>query len=357
MAPHRSNDSSRSPISAQTIAELVDSELKQCLEHAAEGLHWVDPDGAILWANQTELDLLGYAREEYIGHHIAEFHVDRPVIDDILARLTRGETLLNYDARLRHKDGTIRFVQINSNVLWRDERFLHTRCFTRDVTERRAAHDLERRLAEIVENSDDAIISQDLQGVVTSWNPAAERLYGYAAEEVKGQSIRVIIPPGRESEEAEVVQRVSRGERVPPFDTVGRHKNGSPIPVALTVSPIRDHDGRVVGASTMARDISERKEYGEKIRKNEVFLDSVVENIPNMIFVKDAHHLKFVRFNKAGEKLVGFSRDDMIGKSDYDFFPKDEADFFTKKDREVLKGKNAIDITKEKIKTKFKVNL
>src|SRR5919106_868431 len=90
-----------------TIAEVVDRELKACLDHAAEGLPFVGPDGTILWANQTELDLLGYSREEYIGHNISEFHVDPPVIADILARLTRGETLLNYEARLRRKDGSI----------------------------------------------------------------------------------------------------------------------------------------------------------------------------------------------------------------------------------------------------------
>ena len=135
----------RSGISDREISELIDSELKQYLEHAAEGLHWIGPDGTILWANQTELDLLGYARDEYIGHHVAEFHVDPPVIDEMLARLARGETLLNYDARLRHKDGTARFVQINSNGLWRNGEFLHTRCFTRDVTERHAAQELEGR--------------------------------------------------------------------------------------------------------------------------------------------------------------------------------------------------------------------
>src|SRR3954462_15886036 len=135
-----------------TIAEVVDRELKACLDHAAEGLHWVGPDGTILWANQTELDLLGYTRDEDIGHNITEFHVDPSAIDDILLRLTRGETLLNYEARLRHKDGSIRYVLINSNVLWRAEEFLHTRCCTRDITDRRAVIELTERLADIVEN-------------------------------------------------------------------------------------------------------------------------------------------------------------------------------------------------------------
>ena len=127
------------------ISALVDQELKRCLEHAAEGIHWVGPDGGILWANQTELDLLGYSRDEYIGHNIVEFHVDRPVIDDILARLTGGETLVGYEARLRHRDGSIRHVQISSNVHWDDDRFVHTRCFTRDVTAAAIAADARLR--------------------------------------------------------------------------------------------------------------------------------------------------------------------------------------------------------------------
>src|SRR5919206_5314490 len=199
----------------QKIAERVDEELKRCLDHAAEGLHWVGPDGTILWANQTELDLLGYTRDEYIGHNIAEFHVDAPVIEDMLTRLKRGETLLEYEARLRRKDGSIRYVLVNSNVLWRGDEFLHTRCFTRDVTDRRHADELARRLADIVEHSEDAIVGADLDGLIHSWNPAAERMYGYTAAEACGQSIRLIIPPEREYEERDVVRRVGHGERVP----------------------------------------------------------------------------------------------------------------------------------------------
>ncbi|MCA1586549.1 MAG: PAS domain S-box protein [Acidobacteria bacterium] len=241
------------------VAARVDEQLKWCLDHAAEGLHWVGPDGTILWANQTELALLGYAADEYIGRHIAEFHLDPPVIDDILARLTRGETLSHYGARLRHKDGSVRYVQINSKVLWKGDEFLRTQCFTRDVTDQRTAHELARRLAEIVENSDDAIISQDLEGLITSWNPAAQRLYGYSPEEANGESIRLIIPAELQHEEDAIVRRVGHGKHVAPFDTLRRRKDGSLVDVALTVSPIRDQEGKVVGAFKMARDISERK--------------------------------------------------------------------------------------------------
>ncbi|HEX7125233.1 MAG TPA: ATP-binding protein [Thermodesulfobacteriota bacterium] len=113
-----------------------EAELSDFLENAVEGLHRVGPDGTILWANRAELEMLGYAPDEYVGHHVAEFHVDRDVIDDMLARLLRGEPLRDYPARLRCKDGSIRRVLIASSGLREDGRLVYTRCFTRDVTER-----------------------------------------------------------------------------------------------------------------------------------------------------------------------------------------------------------------------------
>jgi PAS domain S-box-containing protein len=117
-----------------------------------------------------------------------------------------------------------------------------------------------RRLASIVESSDDAIVSKDLNGIVTSWNRASERMFGYSADEMIGQSIRRIIPADRQSEEDDVVAQIRRGEKVDHFETIRQRKDGSLIPISLTVSPIRDERGVVVGASKIARDISDRKE-------------------------------------------------------------------------------------------------
>lgn len=119
-------------------------ELEDFVENATVGLHKVAPDGTILWANRAELDLLGYMRDEYVGHHIGEFHADQHVIEDILARLSRDEALHGVEARLRAKDGSIRHVLISSNVFRDDGRFVHTRCFTRDVTDRRQAEEAVR---------------------------------------------------------------------------------------------------------------------------------------------------------------------------------------------------------------------
>lgn len=116
-------------------------ELRDFVENATVGMHWVGPDGTVLWANRAELDLLGYERDEYVGRNITEFHADPPVIDDILRRLSCGEELHAYEARLLRKDGSVRHVLISSNVLWEDGRFVHTRCFTRDITERKRAVD------------------------------------------------------------------------------------------------------------------------------------------------------------------------------------------------------------------------
>lgn len=121
---------------------------QEFFDNAAIGIHLVGPDGTILRANRAELDMLGYAHDEYVGHHITEFHADRDVVDDILRRLTKGETLERYAARLRCKDGSILHVLIDSNVFREGDRFVHTRCFTRDVTLARHAQDrMEQALA------------------------------------------------------------------------------------------------------------------------------------------------------------------------------------------------------------------
>src|SRR5216683_1851728 len=118
--------------------------------------------------------------------------------------------------------------------------------------------DVAARLAAIVTSSDDVIVSKTLTGTITSWNPAAERILGYTAEEAVGKNIKMIIPPDRWAEEDDVLARIRRGERVEHFETVRRAKSGRLLNVSLTVSPVRDAKGRVVGASKVARDITDR---------------------------------------------------------------------------------------------------
>src|SRR4029077_13375137 len=136
-----------------------------------------------------------------------------------------------------------------------------------DITERKRAEQATRLLAAIVESSHDAIVSKSLNGVITSWNKGAERLFGYAAEEAVGQNITLIIPPERRHEERTIVEQLTRGERVDHFETVRMRKDGSLLDVSLTISPMTDASGRVVGASKLARDITERKRAEEALRQ------------------------------------------------------------------------------------------
>jgi PAS domain S-box-containing protein len=244
---------------SQEELQKRERDLSDFIENAAVGLHWVGPDGTILWANQAEMDLLGYSSQEYIGHHIAEFHVDEDKIQDILHRLSNKETLHSYEARLRCKDGSIRHVLISSNVRWENDRFVHTRCFTRDVTGRKQAEEAMQLLSSIVESTDDAILSKNMDGIILSWNKGAERLYGYTAGEVKGKPVSLLMPPEREDDFPKIMEALRRGERVEHYETERMHKDGRIIPVSLAVSPIKNAGGEIIGASAVARDVTERR--------------------------------------------------------------------------------------------------
>lgn len=139
-----------------------EAQLTDFFENSAIGLHWVGPDGTVLRVNQAELDMLGYAREEYEGHRISKFHIDQNAIEDVLARLQDGEVLQDYEARLRCKDGGIKYVRINSSVYREDEKFIHTRCFTRDITERKRSESrltLQYAITKILSESHDFVES------------------------------------------------------------------------------------------------------------------------------------------------------------------------------------------------------
>ena len=245
---------------AEDARRRAEEELSDFFENAPVALHRVGPDGAILRANRRELEMLGYDQDEYVGRHISEIHVSREAAADILKRVSDSEVLHNYEAQLRCKDGSVRDVLIASSVLRDKGRFVHTRCFTRDITELKKADHAARLLASIVETSDDAIVSKDLNGVVTSWNRGAERVFGYTAEDMIGAPITVLIPPERSDEEPGILERIRRGERVDHYETIRRRKDGSLVDVSLTVSPVKDTAGKVIGASKIARDITERKQ-------------------------------------------------------------------------------------------------
>ena len=239
-------------------------ELTEFFKNATEAIHWMKQDGTILRANEAELRMMGYSEEEYIGRNIVDFHVDRNVVDELVGRLIAGETIENFRSRLRHKNGSILEVTISSSVYFENEKFVHSRCFTRDITEQLSAERAMRQLAAIVESTEDAIIGLDLQGTIKSWNAGAELLYLYTAQEMVGEHVSRLIPPERSNDESQIMSELHGGHRVEHYETVRVAKDGRRIDVSLTISPIKDSSGVVVGASKIARDISDRKRLDQE---------------------------------------------------------------------------------------------
>ncbi len=181
-----------------------------------------------------------------------------------------------------HRDGREFPVELAITPIRQGDNFMFS-AFVRDITERKRAEHATSRLAALVEFSDDAIIGKDLNSVVTSWNAGAERIFGYSSAEMVGQPITRIIPSERQEEEKQIQHRIKRGERIEHFETLRTSKDGRVLAVSVTVSPIKDSAGAVVGASTVARDITERKRELERA----AWLASFPEFNPNPIIELD----------------------------------------------------------------------
>jgi len=196
-----------------------------------------------------------------LADYLAGIHpedVDR-VSQSIQQAIATGEKcLLEY--RVVHEDGTVHWLEVHGQCLYDPaDKPWRMPGVAVDITHRKEAELAIARLAAIVESSDDAIVSKNLDGIITSWNAGAERVFGYRADEVIGKSIMILIPKERQEEEPAILARLSKGERVDHFETVRRRKDGTLVDLSLTISPIRDDNGRVIGASKIARDITDRK--------------------------------------------------------------------------------------------------
>ena len=210
--------------------------------------------------------ILGYEVEEalapdwWTGH----LHPDdkEAAIEKTSILMTQGHLVQEY--RFQSKDGHYLWVQDEASLLRDDDgRPKEIVGFWTNITERKQGEEYAQRLATIVEFSDDAIVSKDLNGVITSWNRGAERLFGYTAEEAIGKAITILIPPDRQDEEPEILERIRRGQQVDHYETIRRRKDGSLVDISLTASPVKNAQGKIIGASKIARDITERRQAEE----------------------------------------------------------------------------------------------
>ncbi len=246
-----------------------EAELRDFLENAVVGMQWLAPDGTILWANRTQLEMLGHPAERYIGRAMADFVPDAGAMAEILRRMRSCKTIRGYELRMRRADGAIRSIRLDANPWIRNGEILHARVFMLDITDKKRADEAQMLLAAIVESSDDAIVSKNLNGIVTSWNAAAERILGYTAEEMIGKSILTIIPPELHADEPEILRRIRAGEHIEHYQTVRVAKSGEQLDVSLTISPVHNAQGTIIGAAKILRDVTAQKKMEAALRTTE----------------------------------------------------------------------------------------
>ncbi|MCP2243566.1 PAS domain S-box protein [Lentzea aerocolonigenes] len=263
-------------------------------------------DGYFKHLNAAWERTLGYTAEELKSRPYVDFvHPDdvARTAAESAEQVALNRTTLMFDNRYRCRDGSYRWLTWNA-VPIPDEGLVYA--VARDTTAQRAADDAAARLAAIVKGTDDAVIGQTLDGIITSWNPAAERQYGYTAEEAVGRSIDLIVPAGERDELGGLLQ-TDGDQSIRLHDIVRVRKDGSRLHVEVSVSPIRDSAGQIVGVSSIARDVTERIKAEQRFQQ-------LVLAAPDAMLIVDEHGT-IVLVNEQTERLFGYRRDDLVGQS------------------------------------------
>ena len=245
---------------------------REVLEALPAAVYTIDAEGRITFFNQAAADLWGcrptLGTSEWCGSWRLYWPDGRPMRHDecpMAVALTEGHPIHGAEAVAERPDGTrVPFLAYPTPLRDRSGALTGAVNTLIDITERKRTEQLTRRIASIVEFSDDAIVSKGLDGIIKTWNPGAERLFGYTAEEVIGKPVTLLIPMDRHDEEPDILSRIQRGERIDHYETVRQRKDGSLVEISLTVSPIKNAEGRIIGASKIARDITERRRAQEQ---------------------------------------------------------------------------------------------
>jgi len=253
-------------------AEKAQRHLAAIIESSEDAIASKDLDGIITSWNKSAERLFGWTAEEIICQPVTliippELHHDEPII---LGKIRSGERIEHFQTVRVHKSGRLVHVSLTISPI-KDAKgnIVGAAKIVRDITRQKKLEEAARRLAAIVESSDDAIASKDLNGTITSWNRSAEKVFGYTAEEIIGKPVLVIIPPELHHDEDMILSKIRRGERIEHFETIRLHKSGERIEVSLTISPIKDNDGNVIGAAKIVRNITETNKIERALRTTE----------------------------------------------------------------------------------------
>jgi PAS domain S-box-containing protein len=308
-------------VSAQRRAFETSQHMAAIVQNSGEAIISSTLDGIITSWNPAAEMLFGYTSEEIIGksgRHLSP--QDRTQeIREILARIGEGRGSESVETHRVRKDGMEFPVTVTvSPIRDKDGAIVGASAITRDITDQKEALEIGRRMATIVEFSDDAIISSTLDGIVTSWNPAAERLYGYSADEQIGHSAHVVTPADRKDEIKAILAKIALGQPVEHLETTRLRKDGTVFPVSLTVSPIRNADGEVTGASVISRDVTPQRHALESAQR----LAQIIEHSDDAIISRTLDGT-ITSWNPAAEKLFGYTAEEAIGQSSSLTTPED----------------------------------
>ncbi|MBI5612435.1 MAG: PAS domain S-box protein [Gammaproteobacteria bacterium] len=315
-----------------------------------------DPDWTLEFASDGALALTGHAPREFLDHKLAYGDLIHPddrdkVWNDVQAAVAeRRPFQLLY--RIHAADGREKWVwEQGRGIFSPGGELVALEGYIADISAQHQAEEQANTLASAIEQTADSVIITDREGVIEYVNPAFERTTGYTRAEALGKKPNLVKSGMHDQGFYQLLWQTIRAGQ--PFREVfiNRAKHGALYYEEKTITPLKDERGTITHFVSTGKDITARMQSEQETRRMQHFLDSVVENLPNMLFVKDAKDLTFVRFNKAAEELLGYARSEMLGKSDRDFFPKEEADFFTTMDREVLQTGELMDIPREPVHT------
>jgi PAS domain S-box-containing protein len=275
-------------------------------------------DGQVLECNQAMANILGFdSPQRAPDRRVPDFYFSDEERAAFLEKLKVDGRLTNFEMRLRHNDGNPVWVIANVNLgaqATNGSRIIESTLI--DITKRKLAETESAYLAAIVTSSDDAILSVTREGLVTTWNAGAERMYGYTPEEIKGKHFSVFIPEDRRGDLAGLDDRLIRGEPLVHYEAENVRKDGSKLQVSMTLSPIKDATGFVTGASVIARDVTERKCAEEKLRNSEEQFRQLAENIHEVFFIAEPDPPRLTYLSPAYEEIWGRPRQEAYERAD-----------------------------------------